>query len=62
MARNERSLGSLDTDAVTDAVDALEEHGFQVQHVDDVETAGQGVSFTMDVRKLTQTTTLGGQS
>lgn len=59
---SDRSLATRDTDAVTEAVDALEEAGFDVQNVDSVSTAGQGVEFGLEVRKITAQHTLGGSA
>lgn len=56
---SEESLARVDTDAVSDAVEALEDAGFDVTDAGNIERAGQGVSFDLSVRKLTRSTALG---
>lgn len=52
-------LKAVDTDAISMAVDALEQDGFEVTGVSDIDRAGQGVTFSLDVRRLTRQQTLG---
>lgn len=51
-------LKAIDTDAISQAVDALEDAEFEVLGVHDIDRAGQGVTFTLDVRCLTRQQTL----